>query len=92
MAKIQCTKEGAQAMLALSQALAGTGDSLQEAGNKLRSTVSSAGDLGEVEGEILDLVQQVVNAQQPAQEAVAALSANFQRVANRINQIAARLS
>lgn len=83
MAKYGINKEGVDALNQLANDLGSINKDIEDDGKKLKSTVSSLGDnLGIYEDQILELIENVNQAQQRGRESIQQLSAKVKKMAS----------
>ena len=91
MAKIEATREGAEALRKLATDLQNSSNDLEQCSGRLKSTVTGLNDLGDFASKIMDIVEQVVNAQSQGRESVDGLSQKLNTLAGRVEEIASNL-
>ena len=91
MARIEATKEGAEALRKLASDLQSSNSDLESCCNTLKSSISGLGGLGDFTTQIMDIVEQVTSSQIQGREAVEQLSVRISSLASRIDSIAGSL-
>ena len=91
MARIEATKEGAEALRKLSSDLRSSNSALESCCNTLKSSISGLSGLGDFTTLIMDIVEQVTNSQVHGRDAVDQLSGRLDVLASRVESMAGSL-
>lgn len=88
MAKYGISQEGVDALNQLAQDMMNINNDIEQSGRTLKSQVSGLSDgLGVYEDEIIELVDEVNNAQEKGRESLIKLSTKAKKLANQISEL-----
>ncbi len=88
MAKYGISQEGVDALTQLAQDMMNINNDIEQSGRTLKSQVSGLSDgLGVYEDEIIELVDEVNNAQEKGRESLIKLSTKAKKLANQISEL-----
>ena len=91
MARIEATKMGAETLKKLASDLRNSNNKLEICSNKLKNSISGLGNLWDLSGRIMDIVEQIAVSPSQGSEGVEQLCSRLNTLATKIESICSSL-